>query len=184
MSSPRISTLTQENIEEALYGGDVFRPDDNSSSSSDTNSVVLVNLRWMFSTHPKVLHLGNISQVQHFHHSFRTRAPGSLLPFSDHQFYKTLVLRVVTWSGFPPLPMVLLSHFRSILATHRAVQMLEMVHLHRKSFRVIWAWEMMRSVRGFLVEIPWLLRNLNKMDSLQRWEFLFHVEFTTNSVMG
>jgi len=42
MSSPRAGTLTQEDIEEALYGGDVFHPDDNSSSSSDTNRTVRV----------------------------------------------------------------------------------------------------------------------------------------------
>jgi len=42
MSSPRAGTLTQEDIEEALYGGEVFHPDDNSSSSSDTNRTVRV----------------------------------------------------------------------------------------------------------------------------------------------
>lgn len=39
MSSPRRSRLTEEDIDEALYGGDVFRPD-SSSSSSDTNRTV------------------------------------------------------------------------------------------------------------------------------------------------
>jgi hypothetical protein len=42
MSSPRTGRLTQEDIEEALYGGGVFHPDDNSSSSSDTNKTVRV----------------------------------------------------------------------------------------------------------------------------------------------
>ena len=43
MSSPRTGTLTQEDIEEALYGGDLFRPDDSSSSSSNTNTTIRGN---------------------------------------------------------------------------------------------------------------------------------------------
>jgi hypothetical protein len=40
MTSLRGGRLTQQDIDEALHGGEIFRPDDNSSSSSNTNTTI------------------------------------------------------------------------------------------------------------------------------------------------